>query len=220
MVSRKRTPKPSTTTAQNSLLLPRRAFRCTSGSFYLSPFPAYLNYVIHKAPKAADAGIGVVYPKGEHDKTQEAEIVGHAVEEAQALASSMRALSELEGSAFEKFLIDRCLRNAVYAATTQFELVNWSEREARNGRDPSQLSNYGEKVSRKMVFMTTAGALFSIIRDAFPNADLSAAAFERTAKRVIYDTARIEASKLKSPKQISQDQQAGVDAARIVAEDF
>ena len=194
--------------------------RGASGNFYLKPFDEFLNYVIDKARKAADAGLGVCYPNGEHGKTQEAEIVAQAIEEVAHLRSSLTALSDLEGRSFDKFIVERCLRNAVYAATTQYELVNWASREAAKGNDVSTNDNYGEKASRKTTFMVTAGALFALIRETLPKADMSERAFQRMAKRVVYDNARMEADKLKTPAQATAEQKAGVEAATLVAEDF
>ena len=68
--------------------------------------------------------------------------------------------------------------------------------------------------------MHTAGALFALIRESVPGADLSDRAFESMAKRVIYDNARMEGQKLKTPAQVSKEQQAGAAAASIDAEVF
>jgi hypothetical protein len=191
-----------------------------AGSFYLKPFDEYLNYTVEKSYLAAQRGLEVCFPGGSHDKTQEAAIVKSLSDEVRAMHESMVALNGLEGNAFTKFLVDRCLRNAVYAATTQFELVNWAAREAAKGNDASTNTNYGEKASRKTTFMITAGALLALINDAFPGADVSKTAFQKMAKRVIYDTARIEGDKLKTPAQMSTEAKAGVEAARITVEDF
>jgi hypothetical protein len=192
----------------------------SGNGFYLKPFPEYLAYVESKAAKAAEAGFGICYPGGDAEKTQEAEIIKLATGEVTALRTSLTAINDLEGKAFERFLVERCLRSGVYAATTQFELVNWSAREAARGKDVSEQTNYGEKVSRKRSFMITAGALYALIRETLPKADLSEAAFRKMARRVIYDTARLEADKLRNPAESVADKKAGLDAAKLTVEDF
>jgi len=186
-----------------------------SGAYYLKPFESYMQYVLDKAPAAALAGRNLCAPG-----TQEASLITQGLDEVEALRQTFAALSDNEAGAFVRFLADRCLRNAVYAATTQHELVSWTERAVARNEDATEHQNYGEKESRRDSFMRTAGALYILIQDAFPAVDLSQRAFEKKVKQVIYDTARMEGNKLKTPAQLDEDQKAVAAAAKIGAEAF
>lgn len=188
--------------------------------FYLSPIPAYLKYVEETAARAAQFGLGLIYPDGEHGKTEESGRVDIMIEEASNLLESFRATSENEAQAFERFLIERCTRNAIYAATTQYELEQWSARAAAQGQDPSEHQNYGEKESRLESFALAAGIAFAVVKGVLPTADLSGETFAKAARKTIYDQANFEGRKLLNPAQLDEQKTAAVEAAKVTARRF
>lgn len=185
-----------------------------NGGQFLRPYPEYLMHAMQNARAAALAGAESIR------NASEADLVKQLGPEVQAVEQSLRAINELDAVAFQKFLVQRCLRNAVYAATTEFELIKWAENSAAKGQDPEDHNNYGEKRSRAVKFARTAGALFLLLKDIDPTVDLSEAVFVNMAKSVVYDTARMEANKLRTPATASKSDGASAQAAKMTAKLF
>jgi hypothetical protein len=194
--------------------------KSAGGKFYLSPLPQFIAYVEAAATRAADYGIGVVYPGGEHGKTDEAELVEQLIASSKEMLFTLRALGENEGKAFERFLVERCTRNSVYAATTQFELENWASRAHARGEDASSHQNYGEKESRLQTFAIQAGVAFAVVREVLPDQPLNETTFKKAAKRIVYEAANFEGDKLSTPAQQDEQQTAAAEAARVTARRF
>lgn len=194
--------------------------RSAGGKFYLSPLPQFLAYVEQAAQRAADYGLGLVYPGGEHGKTDESDLVDQVVEHSKELLHTYRAINENDGKAFERFLIERCTRNSVYAATTQFELENWAARAHARGQDASSHQNYGEKESRLQTFALQAGVAFAVAREVLPEAPLNVDTFSKAARRLVFESANFEGDKLLTPAQLSAQQKAEADATIKLARRF
>lgn len=191
------------------------------GRHYLSPLAHYLKYVEEAAYKAAEFGVGIVFPDGARDKTDEAMHAGELAEHIKEMHFSLQALDPKEAESFERYWIDRATRNAVYAATTQFELENWAARSAAKGDDPSNHQNFGEKESRLENFARKAGVGLAILLEAYPASNnYGPDAFAKAARRVIYDAADMETSRLLTPQQLTEQQQAGADAAKATVKRF
>jgi hypothetical protein len=194
--------------------------RSAGGKFYLSPIPAFIAYVQVKALAAAEFGYGLVYPGGERDKTDEASLVADAVEHSRELLHTLTAMNEKDGEAFKRFLVDRATRNAVYAATTQFELENWAARSHARGQDANSHPSYTEKESRLEGFARQAGVGYAIARDVLGTEAPDADGFSRAAKRVIYESASFEGDKLLTPVQLTEQQKASAQATVALARRF
>jgi hypothetical protein len=190
------------------------------GRFYLSPIPTYLAYVEASAANAANYGLGKIYPNGEDDVTEEAGTVERMGDEARDLLESFRALGDNEAKSFERFLIDRATRNAVYAATTQYELENWTRRAASQDQDASAHQNFGEKQSRLESFALMAGISYALVRAVMPSADLSDRAYAKAARRIVYDSANFETNRQLNPTQLGGQQTAATEAALLTVTRF
>lgn len=194
--------------------------RSKGGKLYLSPLPGFLSYVETAAARAADYGIGLVYPGGEHGKTDESDLVATIVEHSKEMLHALRAVNENEGKAFERYLVERCMRNSVYAATTQFELENWAARAHARGQDANSHPNYAEKESRLSTFALQAGVAFAIAREVVTDEPLNATTFAKAARRVVFEAANFEGDKLLTPQQLSDQQKAEADATVKLARRF
>jgi len=206
--------------------------QASSGRWYLSPLATFLEYVAGTkasngqpvthgaAARAAEYGFGLVYPNGEDGKTTEAQRVNEMVEEANAFLLSLQAFSDNEAKAFERFLIDRATRNAVYAAITQFELENWASRARARGQNASEHENYGEKESRLQSFALAAGVSLAIVRYVLPTQSMEADVFDKAASRIVYENANYESSRLFTPSTSDQMAQAALDSAKLTARRF
>jgi hypothetical protein len=191
-----------------------------NGGWYLSPFKAFLDYVVEKSARASEFGQQVIYPRKAEQPTEEAELVKQAVQEITALRQTLVALmGETDANALDRFLVERATRNGVYSATTQFELKNWAEKAGAAGKDASDNSNYGEKESRRDTFARNAGAFRAIIRE-LPGVQIDDESFAKMARRHIYDQARMEGNKLRTPATRGAEAAAGSQAAAATAEAF
>lgn len=190
-----------------------------SGFVRLRPNENFLAAVQADAPKFEQYGYKLVHPEGgsgavEHDLVESLKV------ELDAVLTSMRALHEREEADFLRWLSDRVTRNCVYAAITQFEIDEWTARSQARGQDASEHQNFGEKQSRRDTFAITGAVFGEVLREINPQANLSDATFEKTARSVIYQQADMRGREQLNPQQVDQQEQASIAAAVVANRPF
>ena len=171
-----------------------------AGRSRLSPLPEYLRAVEQDAPKLVEYGAKLLRPENGGGST-EADILDSLRDELPGVIESMAALDDRERQAFIRFLVDRATRNAVYAATTQFEIDSWTRRAASKGEDPGEHQNFGQKESRRDAFATLAAAFAELVRELMPSEALNEVTYGKTARQVIYQNASYNERDLLQPSE-------------------
>jgi hypothetical protein len=188
-----------------------------AGRQRLSPLPEFLRSISEDAPKLADYGYSLLRPT---NGSTEASVVDTLRQELTGVLESFSALDDRESRAFARFLSDRALRNAVYAAITQFELDRWVAKSAARGQDASEHTNFPQKESRRDSFATVAAAFVELCAHLFPDEKLTAARYGRMARQVVYQQADVATREHVSPQQEADRDVHAVQAAVLASRPF
>jgi hypothetical protein len=180
-----------------------------SGRSYLSPNPEFLAAITEDAHKAGLFGITRV----EEAKSTESVHVKQLVKELTPVLHTLEAIDTREANDFSRWLIERATRNACYSAITQFELVQWTERAAKQGKDASEHSSFGTKQSRMESFASAAGVFRAVAMQLLPQADLGDVTYAKMAKRLIYQQADMNTRDLNNPADVDANEKAVIDGA-------
>jgi hypothetical protein len=183
-----------------------------SGNYYLSPLPAFLEYVVSRAPKVVEFGL-----KELGDDSTDRKLLADSLLD--TLSTIRGTMHENDATDYIRWCVGRATRNAVYAAITQFECEAWAQREAAAGRDARERDNFADKEARiersAVMAATMFGALMLIDDQAVRQLLPKPADFAKTAKSIIYQNADIETRRKKTPGQLDAETSAKVDAATV-----
>jgi hypothetical protein len=180
-----------------------------AGRLRLTPLPEFLRAVEQDAPKLVDYGRGLLRPQA---GSTEASIADALQQELASVLQSLSALDDREARALHRFLVDRATRNAVYAATTQYEIDRWVAKSAARGQDASEHDNFAPKESRRDGFATVAAVYAELVSGLMPDRKLMQEQYSKTARQVLFQQADIA-----SREQLSPHQEAARDAHAVKA---
>ena len=183
----------------------------------LSPLPEFLRAVEDDAPKLARYGASLLRPEG---GSTESGIVDALGGELTAVLQSLTALDDRESRSFMRFLTDRASRNAVYAATTQYEIDSWVAKAAARDQDASDHGNFGQKESRRDSFAVAAAAYAELVAKLVPDQPLTEETYRKAARQVIYQQANRSTRELISPDQERERGNQAIQAAVIASRPF
>lgn len=186
----------------------------SSGRMKLSPLPEFLNAVQSDASKLVEFGATLLRPEG---GSTEGGIVDALRVELPAVHQSLLALDDRESRAFTRFLIDRATRNAVYAATTQFEIETWVAKSAARGQDASEHDNFGQKEARRDGFAVMAAAFAELVQELLPEEKLTTEVYAKVARQVIFQQANHNTRELLSPKDEQERGNHAIQAAVLAS---
>ncbi len=185
-----------------------------SGRMRLSPLPEFLRAVEEDAEKLVEYGAALLRPEG---GSTEGGAVDALRKELSGVIQSLSALDEREVRAFTRFLVDRATRNAVYAATTQFEIDTWVAKSATRGQDASEHQNFGQKESRRDGFAVMAAAFAELVQELLPQEKLTTDVYAKVARQVIFQQANHNTRELLSPKDEQERGNQAVQAAVLAS---
>ncbi len=185
-----------------------------SGRMRLSPLPEFLRAVEEDTEKLVAYGAALLRPKG---GSTEGGAVDALRKELSGVIQSFSALDDREVRALTRFLVDRATRNAVYAATTQFEIDNWVAKSAARGQDASEHANFSTKESRRDSFSVAAAAYAELISDLVPSEKLTKESYAKAARQVIYQQAGMNSRELLSPKDEKERDHQALQAAVLAS---
>lgn len=186
----------------------------SGGRMRLSPLPEFLKAVEDDAPKLVEYGATLLRPEG---GSTEGGIVDALRNELPGALQSFAALDDREVRAFTRFLIDRATRNAVYAATCQFEIDTWVAKSAARGQAASENEHFGQKESRRDSFAVMAAVFAELVQDLLPTEKLTAEIYAKAARKIIYQQANHNTRDLLSPKDLQERENHAIQAAIVAA---
>ncbi len=186
----------------------------SSGRMRLSPLPEFLRAVEEDAVKLVEYGATLLRPEG---GSTEGGLVDALKKELARVIESLAALDDRERQAFSRFLIDRAARNAVYAATTQFEIDNWVAKAAAKGEDAGEHQNFGQKETRRDGFAVMAAAFAELVQELLPEEKFSTEVYAKAARQVVYQQANHNSRELLSPKDEQERNNHAVQAAVLAS---
>lgn len=193
------------------------------GKSYLQPNPEFMAAVIADAPKFLQYGYRCLIDKeGNAIESVERTAVNDMSATFALVRESLRGFdeSEREDGALKRYLLERVTSNIVYAAITQFEIDNWAARAASAGKDASDHQNFGEKTSRRDEFAHNGAIFHAIAKNVFPDVKVDATTFEKQAKQLIYQQARMRTQDLSAPQSANAEEQQARAAAVMASRPF
>lgn len=194
-----------------------------SGKSYLQPNQEFMAAVIADAPKFLKYGYRcLINNEGKAIESIERTAVDDMSATYALLRESMKAFdeSDREDNALKRYMTERVTSNIIYAAITQFEVDNWAARAASSGKDASDHQNFGEKQSRRDEFAHNGAIFHAVLANVYPDVKIDATTFEKQAKQLIYQQARMRTQEAAGPQSQNVEEQQARAAAVMASRPF